>query len=69
MVCDVRFEPDSYYDQAAICRLLRLSPRALNQACRTGELRYVDRAGSRFFLGEWVNTWLAPRSDAPEAAR
>ncbi len=60
MVCEVSFRSDAYYDQAAICRMLRLTPKAIGNACRSGELKFSQRAGTRFFRGEWLNEWLSP---------
>ncbi len=60
MVCEVSFRPDAYYDQAAICRMLRITPKAIGNACRSGQLRFSERAGNRFFRGEWLNDWLSP---------
>jgi hypothetical protein len=60
MVCEVSFRADAYYDQAAVCRLLRVTPKAIGTACRSGQLRFAERAGNRFFRGEWLNDWLSP---------
>lgn len=60
MVNEVSFRADAFYDQAAVCRLLRITPKAIGNACRAGQLRFAERAGNRFFRGEWVNDWLAP---------
>ena len=60
MVHDVSFRADAFYDQAAVCRLLRITPKAIGNACRSGQLQFAERAGNRFFRGEWVNDWLSP---------
>ncbi len=72
MVHEVSFRADAYYDQDAICRSLRITPKAVGNACRAGQLRFTERAGNRFFLGAWVNDWLspgAPVTDADESAQ
>lgn len=52
-------DPDSFYDQAAVRRLLGgLSVKAIGNACRSGELRVTERAGRRFFRGAWIIAWL-----------
>lgn len=53
-----RFEPEHVYTQAQVQSLLRISAHAIGKACRSGELRFSDRAGKRFFRGEWVDAWL-----------
>lgn len=67
MVCEVSFKADAYYDQAAVCRMLRISPTAIGTACNSGELKFSKRAGTRFFRGEWVTDWLSP-SNVPNAS-
>lgn len=53
-----RFEKDAVYSQSQLQSALRISARAIGDACRAGELRFSDRAGKRFFRGQWINDWL-----------
>lgn len=68
MVNEVSFRADAFYDQAAVCRLLRITPKAIGNACRSGQLQFAERAGNRFFRGDWVNNWLSP-SDSPATSQ
>lgn len=67
MVFAAEIKPNAYYDDAAVCNLLSISTRSLNAACQSKELPSADRAGRRFFRGQWLIDWL--ESPAPEATR
>jgi hypothetical protein len=66
MVNEVCFRDDAYYDQDALCRLLKITRKAIGNACRSGDLKVSERAGTRFFRGDWINAWLsADTADKP----
>ena len=50
-------KPDCFYDLPAVRRLLGLSTKAINKACRDG-LRSNGRLGERLFKGAWLIEWL-----------
>ena len=54
----VIINPDAYYDIAETRKLLRLSVRALNKACTSGELRHRVISGRKLFKGEWLIDWI-----------
>ena len=51
-------EPNGFYDTDAVATICELSIRAIGDACRSGELRHTERAGRRFFKGQWLIEWL-----------
>ena len=58
MVKHAEIKPDCFYDQDAVRGLLGLTAKAIGIACRDRQLRFTERAGRRFFRGQWVIDWL-----------
>lgn len=55
----VIINPEAYYDDEDARKLLRLSVRALNKACKSGELRHRLVSGDRkLFKGDWLIAWI-----------
>lgn len=66
MVANIRIEPNSFFDDSAVKKILGLSSTAIGRACNSGELRFTERAGRRWFRGQWLIDWLDPSKDADE---
>lgn len=58
MVRHAEIKPECFYDQDAIRGILGVTAKAIGNACRSGKLRFSERAGRRFFRGAWVIAWL-----------
>lgn len=56
MPADIK--PESFYDQDSLGEILGVSIKAIGIACRRKELRFTERAGRRFFRGQWIIDWL-----------
>ncbi len=58
MVANVVINPEGFYDQEALGKLLGLKPVRITKAINAGELRSSERAGKRFIRGQWAIAWL-----------
>lgn len=66
MVVAAEINPQGYYDEVGVSRLLSLSLDKVRAECNRGRLKCTKRAGRRFIRGEWIIAWL-DGSDAVES--
>ncbi len=57
MVTAVKIDPDAYYDDGGVQKILHISRTQLTRFC-TGGLRSTTRGARRYFRGQWLIDWL-----------
>lgn len=56
-------QPETFYSIHDLSRLIGLSKIAIGKACRSNELKFVERGNQKFFRGKWVISWLTDNED------
>jgi hypothetical protein len=58
MVTGIKIDPESYYDDGAVCKLIHCTPTRLSRYCSQRGLRSTKHGDRRFFKGQWLIEWL-----------
>ncbi len=58
MVNALKIDPDAWYDDDAVSKMLHITMQRLTVCCKRRGLRFSQRGSSRYFRGQWVIDWL-----------